>query len=33
VIHETTPVRNDGELGVRDTLVLTFREHGFQSPG
>lgn len=32
VIHETTPIQNDGPGGVRDTLVLTFREHGFQSP-
>lgn len=32
VIHETTPIQNDGEGGVRDTLVLTFREHGFQAP-
>lgn len=33
VIHETTPIQNDGPDGVRDTLVLTFREHGFQAPG
>lgn len=33
VIHETTPIQNDGPGGVRDTLVLTFREHGFQAPG
>jgi hypothetical protein len=32
VIHETTPIQNDGEGGVRDTLVLTFRESGFQAP-
>lgn len=32
VIHETTPIQNDGEGGVRDTLVLTFREQGFQAP-
>lgn len=32
VIHETTPVRNAGELGMRDTLVLTFRKDGFQAP-
>lgn len=34
VIHETTPIQPDGEGtgGVRDTLVLTYREHGFQSP-
>ena len=33
VIHETTPIQEDGAGGVRDTLVLTFREHGFQAPG
>jgi hypothetical protein len=32
VIHETTPIQNDGAGGVRDTLVLTYREHGFQAP-
>jgi hypothetical protein len=32
VIHETTPIQPDGEAGVRDTLVLTYRERGFQSP-
>lgn len=32
VIHETTPIQNDGPGGVRDTLVVTFREHGFQAP-
>ena len=32
VIHETTPIQNDGDGGVRDTLVITFREHGFQAP-
>lgn len=32
VIHETTPVRNAGEQGMRDTLVLTFRKQGFQAP-
>lgn len=32
VIHETTPIQPDGEDGVRDTLVLTYRQHGFQSP-
>ncbi len=31
-IPETTPIQNDGPGGVRDTLVLTFREHGFQAP-
>ena len=32
VIHETTPIQPEGEHGVRDTLVLTYREHGFQAP-
>ncbi|MFL6575428.1 MAG: 2OG-Fe dioxygenase family protein, partial [Povalibacter sp.] len=32
VIHETTPIQPDGVNGVRDTLVLTYRERGFQSP-
>jgi hypothetical protein len=32
VIHETTPVQSDDRLGVRDTLVLTYRAHGFLSP-
>jgi len=34
VIHETTPIqpRTAGEPGWRDTLVLTFRAHGFQGP-
>jgi len=34
VIHETTPIQPEGEGldGVRDTLVLTYREHGFQAP-
>lgn len=32
VIHETTPIQPDGEAGYRDTLVLTFRGNGFQSP-
>jgi hypothetical protein len=32
VIHETTPIQNDGDGGVRDTLVITFREQGFQAP-
>jgi hypothetical protein len=31
VIHETTPIQADGEGGHRDTIVLTYREHGFQS--
>jgi hypothetical protein len=33
VIHETTPIQPDGEAGVRDTLVLTYRADGFQAPG
>jgi hypothetical protein len=40
VIHETTPLQaeaGDGgpanSLGVRDTLVLTYRARGFQEPG
>ena len=42
VIHETTPLQTDGAggvsprasaLGVRDTLVLTYRARGFQEPG
>lgn len=32
VIHETTPIQSDGPTGFRDTLVLTYRERGFQSP-
>jgi hypothetical protein len=32
VIHETTPIQPEGEDGVRDTLVLTYRTEGFQSP-
>ncbi len=32
VIHETTPIRSDDQRGVRDTLVLTYRESGFQAP-
>jgi hypothetical protein len=32
VIHETTPIQPDGENGVRDTLVLTYRVGGFQAP-
>lgn len=32
VIHETTPIQPEGADGVRDTLVLTYREHGFQAP-
>ena len=32
VIHETTPIQPlvAGELGWRDTLVLTYRRSGFQ---
>ena len=33
VIHETTPIQPEGADGVRDTLVLTYREHGFQAAG
>jgi hypothetical protein len=32
VIHETTPIQADGPGGRRDTLVLTYRAHGFQAP-
>jgi hypothetical protein len=32
VIHETTPIQSAGQSGIRDTLVLTFRQHGFQAP-
>lgn len=32
VIHETTPIQPDTDHGVRDTLVLTYRAKGFQSP-
>ncbi len=32
VIHETTPLQPQGEGGVRDTLVLTYRAAGFQAP-
>ncbi len=32
VIHETTPIQPDASAGVRDTLVLTYRARGFQSP-
>ena len=32
VIHETTPIQPQGQDGVRDTLVLTYREGGFQAP-
>jgi hypothetical protein len=34
VVHETTPIQSAGsEPGWRDTLVLTYRSDGFQSPG
>jgi len=32
VVHETTPIQPDGLPGHRDTLVLTYRVGGFQSP-
>jgi hypothetical protein len=32
VIHETTPIQKAGEPAVRDTLVVTYRAAGFQSP-
>lgn len=32
MIHETTPIQPVGDLGWRDTLVLTFRAGGFQDP-
>ena len=32
VIHETTPIQAAEGVGVRDTLVLTYREGGFQAP-
>jgi len=32
VIHETTPIQPEGDVGVRDTLVLTYRADGFQAP-
>jgi len=34
VIHETTPIQPEADdlTGVRDTLVLTYRRHGFQAP-
>ncbi len=34
VIHESTPIQPvvDGQAAHRDTLVLTFRRHGFQDP-
>jgi hypothetical protein len=32
VIHESTPIQPLDAHGHRDTLVLTFRAHGFQGP-
>jgi hypothetical protein len=32
VIHETTPIQAEDGVGVRDTLVITYREQGFQEP-
>jgi len=32
VVHETTPIQSDGDTGWRDTLVVTYRADGFQSP-
>ena len=32
VIHESTPIQPLEETGYRDTLVLTYRAHGFQEP-
>ncbi|MDE2594675.1 MAG: 2OG-Fe dioxygenase family protein [Burkholderiales bacterium] len=32
VIHESTPIQPLSDHGWRDTLVLTFRQHGFQGP-
>jgi hypothetical protein len=31
VIHESTPIQPLGELGYRDTLVITLRENQFQT--
>lgn len=33
VIHESTPIQPLDQQGHRDTLVLTFRAHGFQGDG
>ena len=33
VIHESTPIQPTGPDGHRDTLVLTWRAHGFQGDG
>jgi|SRR5579862_6584542 len=32
VVHETTPIQAQQGTGVRDTLVITYREQGFQAP-
>lgn len=32
VIHETTPIQPEATQGARDTLVITYREKGFQAP-
>jgi hypothetical protein len=32
VVHETTPIQSAGDVGWRDTLVLTYRTEGFQAP-
>ena len=32
VVHEATPIQPDGPDAHRDTLVLTYRRGGFQSP-
>src|SRR5690606_41735873 len=32
VVHEATPIQPDGAGAHRDTLVLTYRRGGFQSP-
>jgi hypothetical protein len=32
VVHETTPIVPTGPSPHRDTLVITYREAGFQAP-
>jgi hypothetical protein len=32
IIHETTPIQDADQSGYRDTLVLTYRQGGFQDP-
>jgi hypothetical protein len=32
VVHETTPIQAQAGVGIRDTLVLTYRKAGFQAP-